>query len=133
MSFAQVGWPVRGRNTADRRRRHRHRGADRARREVTATIALIEVKVGLMGPPLSPAIMRQMLTEAWQLYREHEEHGDDMAAAGAELAETVMNIAAGPTCGLPRAEFLGDVERTDPNLDIPDSENPDDFGYSEYR
>lgn len=77
--------------------------------------------------------MRQMLTEAWQLYREHEERGDDMVAAGAELADAVMNIAAGPTCGLPRDKFLADRERTDPNLDTPDSGDPDGFGYAEYR
>ena len=77
--------------------------------------------------------MRQMLNEAWQQYREHEEHGDDMVAAGAELADAVMNIASGPVCGLPRDEFLRDIEPTDPNLDTSDSEDQDGFGYSEYR
>ena len=71
-----------------------------------------------------------MLSQAWERYRDHEERGDDMVQAGAELADAVMNIAAGPTCGPPREELLRLKESLDleePGVPVDDLEQPEGY------
>ena len=89
--------------------------------------------------------MRTKLSEAWQRYSDHEERGDDMAEAGAELAGVVEQILEGPTCGMPRAEYLREMEAVsyEDGGELIDNEEaqpgeqdpspPDDYGYKDYR
>lgn len=63
---------------------------------------------------LTKAGIEKRLREAWDRYQQHVEAGDDMAAAGRELAEVVERIVIPPPCAPPRAEVLRD---RDPLID----------------
>ena len=89
-----------------------------------------------MGPPLSKNALEQMLAEALDRYREHQKTGDDMADAGAELANRIEHLLDGPICGLPREELLrerAESKRRKRRATPPRPPSNDDYGYPDYR